>query len=535
MTTFRYKWIGAGDINAFFGLMLDNVVNMVVLANILIWVFHFPSDIVYGRMFPGTALGVMFGDLVYTALAFRLAKKTQRNVTAMPLGLDAPSTIGMVFAVLGPAFITATKAGLDPNAAAERAWHVGMATMVLIGIFKLGMSFLGPTIQRIVPAAGLLGTLGGIGIALLGCLQLGELLLEPMVGLVAFGLLAYSLIAKIPLPMKIPQVLASAAVGTALYYLLGAFGLTRHAIELPALIFPIGLPMPSLGFVDGMGEAFRTYLPVAIPFALLTVVGGINVTESARLGGDDYNTREILLTEALATLLAGVCGGVAQSTPYIGQPAYKAMGGRAGYTLMTGLFIGLGGIFGYIPVLAQILPVPALTPILLFVAVDIVEQSFWAVPKRHAAAVAMAMLPNIAQLLQIIVSMVAPVLLAAAIDPVGVAKLANMPEDTVAKIGVFLMLAHGFILTGMLWGAAIAFLIDRKIGASALTLGICALLTVFGVIHSVSPDGGVYLPWTLTTNLHYQWAAGYALFALMILGLSLTPSFKSAPPLAHDA
>ena len=69
-----------------------------------------------------------------------------------------------------------------------------------------------------------------------------------------------------------------------------------------------------------------------MPFALLTVVGGINVTESARVAGDDFNTRNILLTEAVATLVAGVCGGVAQSTPYIGQPAYKGMGARAGYT-----------------------------------------------------------------------------------------------------------------------------------------------------------------------------------------------------------
>ena len=104
----RYKWWAIGDVNAFFGLMLDNVVNLVILAGILVHVFGFPADLVYGRMFPGTALGVMFGDLVYTALAFRLAWKTGRNdVTAMPLGLDAPSNIGMAFAVLGPAFLAA--------------------------------------------------------------------------------------------------------------------------------------------------------------------------------------------------------------------------------------------------------------------------------------------------------------------------------------------------------------------------------------------------------------------------------------------
>ena len=84
------------------------------------------------------------------------------------------------------------------------------------------------------------------------------------------------------------------------------------------------------------------------PFGLLMVVGGINVSESARAAGDDYRTRDILLAEAVSTLVAGLCGGVAQTTPYIGQPAYKHMGARTGYTLLAGLFVGLGGIFGII-------------------------------------------------------------------------------------------------------------------------------------------------------------------------------------------
>src|SRR5207237_7275456 len=104
----RYHWATAGDVNAFFGLMLDNVMNLVILAGILIYVFGFPEDLVYRRMFPGTALGVMFGDVVYTWMAFRLAKREGRSdVTAMPLGLDAPSTIGMAFTVLGPAYLAA--------------------------------------------------------------------------------------------------------------------------------------------------------------------------------------------------------------------------------------------------------------------------------------------------------------------------------------------------------------------------------------------------------------------------------------------
>ena len=65
----HYRWAAAGDINAFFGLMLDNVVNLAVLAGILVGAFGFPAPLVYTRMFPGTALGVLFGDVVYTIIS----------------------------------------------------------------------------------------------------------------------------------------------------------------------------------------------------------------------------------------------------------------------------------------------------------------------------------------------------------------------------------------------------------------------------------------------------------------------------------
>src|SRR5581483_1843228 len=143
------------------------------------------------------------------------------------------------------------------------------------------------------------------------------------------------------------------------------------------------------------------YLPIALPFGILTVVGGINVTESARVAGDDFKARDILLTEAAATLIAGVCGGVAQTTPYIGHPAYKQMGSRAGYTLLTGLFIGIGGMLGYVSWFVEIIPRAVIAPILIFVALDIMCQAFLACPPKHAPAVGFAYFPTIARLLQI--------------------------------------------------------------------------------------------------------------------------------------
>ena len=530
-----YRWAAKGDINAFFGLMLDNVVNLAVLAGILVAGFGFPAQLVYTRMFPGTALGVLFGDVVYSIMAVRLARRTGRSdVTAMPLGLDAPSTIGMALTVLGPAFLAA-KAKMPVNDAAVLAWQVGMASMVLMGVFKLVMSFFGDAVRRAIPEAGLLGSIGGVGIALLGTLQLGEIYGEPIVGMMALGIIVYALVAKIKLPFGAPEVLVSVAVGAALYYGLGAFGLLVHPVAHAGSGLPVGFPVPSLGFLKGLPIAVKEYLPLALPFAILTVIGGINVTESARIAGDDYRTRDILLTEAIATLVAGVCGGVSQSTPYIGHPAYKAMGGRAGYTLATGLFIGLGGIFGYIAFLADALPKPALAPILVFVALDITEQSYLATPKRHAAAVTLAVFPSVAQLVQIFLSQVyGGALMAAAIDPAGTMKATGLTNpDFIGTFGVMVLLAHGFILTAMLWGGAAAFLIDRRVIAAAVTLGACGVLALFGFIHSIMPAGGVYFPWSTGSALPYQWAAAYLLFAVTILALSKTRAFRESPAVAH--
>jgi AGZA family xanthine/uracil permease-like MFS transporter len=535
MSSSRYRWAAPGDVNAFFGLMLDNVMNLVILAGILIYVYGFPDQLVYTRMFPGTALGVMFGDFVYTWLAFRLARKEgRRDVTAMPLGLDAPSTIGMAFTVLGPAFVSA-KTRMPEAEAAVLAWQVGMACMILIGVFKLAMSFLGGAIQKAVPQAGLLGSLAGVGLALMGCLQLGDILAEPVVGMVSLGLIFWALVARLPLPFRVPGVLASVAAGAAVYYGLGALGLLSKPLAPPVIEFPFGLPLPTLGFLKGMPLALTQYLPMAVPFAILTVVGGINVTESARLAGDNYKTRSILLTEAIATVVAGICGGVSQTTPYIGHPAYKAMGGRAAYTLACALFVGLGGMLGYLPLLARVLPLACLAPILIFVGFDIVTQSFQQTPRDHAPAVCFAMLPSIAQLLLIVLDKANPLFPASALEPERVAAATGIPLAFAENFGVFVLLAHGFILTAMLWGAALAFLIDRRLGRAAAVLGVAAVLALFGLIHSVLPTGGIYLPWQaalLGSRTPYHWSAAYTVLALTVLLLGRLPA--STESVAED-
>jgi AGZA family xanthine/uracil permease-like MFS transporter len=63
-------------------------------------------------------------------------------------------------------------------------------------------------------------------------------------------------------------------------------------------------------------------------------------------------------------------------------------------------------------------------------------------------------------------------------------------------------------------------MVDRQIGRSALVLAICGVLSLFGVMHSVLPTGGIYLPWSASlrgSHAPWHWAAAYLAFALMVV------------------
>ena len=537
----RPRWFVVGDWNAFFALLLDNMINLVVFAGILMGGFGFPRDIIFRDMVPGTALGVLVGDLLYTWMAIRLAKRTGREVTAMPLGLDTPSTIGMALAVIGPAFASQKAqliaAGVADGEAATQAghaaWGIGMAVMLVMGAVKVGFSFAGEWVRRRVPLAGLLGSIGGIGLLLLCFFPLLDIFKTPMVGLGALGLVLYALVARIDLPWRLPGAAVAVLFGTILYYVLGPLGVLGGHFAAPVLALSPSLPLPTLGGFSALGAALP-YLPIAIPFGILTIVGGINVTESARAAGDDYPTRDILLVEAGATLVAGLFGGVAQSTPYIGHPAYKQMGARAGYTLLTGLAVGLGGVIGYVAFVVAALPTAAVVPLLLFVGLEITSQAFHACPAKHAPAVAFAFLPIVADLLLIRQDTLLGSLHGAIAGSTDLGDKAPAAHALVSQVAeridapVVVGLGHGFILTAMLWGSFFALIIDRRLRRAAVFILICAVFTLFGIIHSLAPAGEMYLP-TRAPELVWQWSGGYLLLAVMMLGLSFS---KSARPIA---
>jgi AGZA family xanthine/uracil permease-like MFS transporter len=357
-----------------------------------------------------------------------------------------------------------------------------------MGLAKTVGALAGDWLRRVIPQAALLGSIAGVALLLIAFLPTLKIIADPMVGFLSLGVVLLTLIARVPAPFRLPGAFAAVLLGTAASLAMGWLNGARsdHSPAFPEAV-RLAVPFPSLEFLGGLGMAWA-FFPIALPFAVATMVGGIDVTESAAASGDAYRTRDILLTEGAATLLAALCGGVVQNTPYIGHPAYKAMGARAGYTLATALFIGLGGMLGFLSYLVKVLPEAAVAPILIFIGLEIVAQAFQATPARHARAVAIAFLPCVANLVAIEMKDLMATVHAAGARPPGGAALTYATAT---------LLGNGFILTAVLWGAATAFLIDRRLGAAALTFFVRGTAALFGVIHSPLESGGLVLPWTL--------------------------------------
>lgn len=543
----RYLWARWGDVNAFFGLMLDNVAVMIVLVTMVTSENpatdgRFSREFVLTQMIPGTALGVLLGDLIYTWMAFRLARRTgNRDVTAMPLGLDTPSTFAVGILVLLPALKDGlSRHNLDHDQAMVFAWHTGAVVLLMIGLFKSILAPFGERIRRWVPRAGLLGSLAGIAIALIAFVPLSRhIAVVPVVGLLAFVVILVALVAKRTLPGKIPGALAAVIVGAGLYYLAGYLG---HLFDCPIVLqlprnptapwrAPELLPAFTWNLVYWQHVAWQAVacLPIMLPFALATIIGGIDCAESAAAAGDEYDTRTILLTEGVASMVAGACGGVIQNTPYIGQPAYKAMGGRAAYTLATALFIGAAGLFGWYTHLFDWIPEAAAFPILVFVGLEIAAQSFHATPQRHFAALALAILPALAYLVLISVDQMPTT--------------GSLPDYLASQIQALRCLANGFIVTSLLWASALAAMIDARLIRSAGYLLVAAILTLFGIIHSPLSPAAIAWPWDVWARLPsdpaircqspYHWTAAYILAALLLVVLHFT--HKSRPDASSPA
>ncbi len=175
-------------------------------------------------------------------------------------------------------------------------------------------------------------------------------------------------------------------------------------------------------------------------------------------------------------------------------------------------------MLGFLASLIELVPLAALAPVLVFLALNITAQAFSAVPARHAIAVAISFFPSIARLLTIELS--DPKF----VSPLRFAELMSAPEHGLPTLSVIVALGNGFIITATVWAAFVVEMTERRLRSAALYLVVGGALCFFGIIHSVRLDGSAYVLLQLSgvaRDVAVQFCASYFVLAVALLLLSL--------------
>lgn len=505
----RLQWFYPGDVDGFFGLFVDNLLQLMLIQVLCTGVCGLPADFVAGRILPGAAFSILFGNVFYAWQAKRLAERSGRPfTTALPYGINTVSLFAHVFLIMGPVF--------RETHSADLAWKAGLFACLGSALIEIAGAFVGGWIRRNTPRAALLSALAGVALTFISMGFVFQIFASPVLALIPafFILLVYS--SRVKLPGGLPGGLAAVLLGTALAWGLKGLGFDYFHPDLTPVAWGFHAPRSSvidlwdfLAHQDGL-----RYLAIILPLGLFNVVGSLQNLESAEAAGDRFETFPSLLANGLGGLAAAALGSPFPTTIYIGHPGWKAMGARWGYSLLNGVVITALCLFGGVSLVLKVVPMEAMIGILLWIGIIIAAQAYRDVPRLHFLGVAFGLVPALAAWLLLNIE---TTLRVAGSSLYEAAPKFN-PGDLALR-GVF-ALNQGFILIAMLFASLLIYASERqwlKVAAWALA---GAILSYLGVIHAYTLD-----PTGLQVKLGWGAAPGFALAYLGVAALALGLKF----------
>jgi len=500
---FRYPIWVRGDLDGFFGLMVDNLVQVLTIIALSMFVCGLPPELIFTRMLPGVAISLLIGNLFYGIQAHYIARRNRDpNTTALPYGINTPSVFAFALFVMGPAYRMYAPT-LGPEAAADLAWKAGLLACLVSGVIEFLGAFFAEKLRRVTPRAALLGVLAAVGVAFIASDFAFRIYTRPLVGLLPLGILLLAYFGRYRFPFGLPGGLLVIGFGTIIAWTTSAAGVdwfggvAMSAERLRASLDKIHFIMPvfcgrEVWAVLMEPTLLVPFLTVSVPMGLLNVLGSLQNIESAEAAGDRYPTAPSLAVNGLGTIAAGLFGSCFPTTIYIGHPAWKSMGAKAGYSILNGLFFTLLFLFGCGTLLKELIPIEAGAAIVMYIGIIITAQAFQATPRAHAPAVAIALFPALAALLATNL----PLFLADAGATTTVAEMVRNCDPTSKVPALPGMLAlfganAGWMISALILTAMGVAFIEKRYKTAAIWSGVAAVLTIIGLLHSYRVEGNV--------------------------------------------
>ena len=241
-----------GDVDGFFGLAIDNLIQFLLILSLCTHVLGFPLALVLETILPGAALSIVVGNFFYSWQSQRLSAATgRRDVTALPYGINTVSLFAFVLLVMLPVKLAAQNAGIAEPAAARLAWQLGLAACLLSGLIELVGAFVAEQVRRSTPRAALLSTLAGIAVSFIAIDFAIKTFAAPLVAMLPLGVILTTYFSHTTLPWRIPGGAWALLLGSAAAWLLAAVGEPSpvSAARLGDAVRTVGIywPVPAVG------------------------------------------------------------------------------------------------------------------------------------------------------------------------------------------------------------------------------------------------------------------------------------------------
>jgi AGZA family xanthine/uracil permease-like MFS transporter len=333
----------------------------------------------------------------------------------------------------------------------------------------------------------------------------------PIIGLVTFGIILLTYFGNVRFKGGLPGGFVAVAVGTGLAWAMGIAPVTGAEPTAPGWHPPI----PVLSDIwDALSSGYAvTYLSIIIPMGVFNLLGSLQNIESAEAAGDAYPTAPSLAVNGLGTLAAAAFGSCFPTTIYIGHPGWKAMGARAGYSVLNGVFFTIICLTGLLSTIQWAIPIEAGMAIVLYIGIVISAQAFQTTPVTHAPAVVIGIIPGVAAWGTLMATQSLAIAGFGRDRPITDATIQSFQAFDNWINGAF-ALTEGFVLSSMILAATVVMIIERKFRIGACWCLAASMFSILGLMHSYRLVGA-----QSTMSLFepaWPWAIGYALFGVLL-------------------